>query len=161
MVKTKCERITEEFAQQYISLKEDFSGIGVHECPYFTKTQSNDGWDLITYYTYRKRSQFINRGEDYKSWVYILSNSAMPGLLKIGYTDRENPEQRAKEISQATGVPQPFKLEWAFNCHDGRNLESEVHNRLSSHRSNRNKEFFEIDLLDAQFVIEGLGKNYL
>ena len=35
--------------------------------------------------------------------VYILVNAAMPGMLKIGMTTR-TPEERAREISQGTGV---------------------------------------------------------
>ena len=36
-------------------------------------------------------------------WVYVLSNPSSPGLLKIGYTKKQ-PEERAKQISSATGV---------------------------------------------------------
>jgi hypothetical protein len=40
-------------------------------------------------------------------FVYLLSNPSMPGLLKIGYTERDVTE-RAAEISAATGVPEPY-----------------------------------------------------
>jgi len=161
MIRTKCIKIDREFAKQFIPLDEDYSGITVDECPYFTFTKGDDGWDYPKYYTYRKRSQFVNRSQKYNSWVYILSNPSMPGLLKIGYTDRDSPEERVKEISSGTGVPEPFKLEYAFNCYDGKNLEYEVHSRLMDKRYTRNKEFFDVELSEAQDIIINLGKNYL
>ena len=42
-------------------------------------------------------------------WVYVLTNPAMPGLVKIGLTSR-NPQVRAAELTQATGVPAPFVI---------------------------------------------------
>lgn len=39
--------------------------------------------------------------------VYILINANMPGLLKIGMTER-TPEERARELSAGTGVSSPF-----------------------------------------------------
>lgn len=44
------------------------------------------------------------------SFVYMLRNSAMPGLLKVGFTTG-TPEVRAAELSAATGVPTPFQVE--------------------------------------------------
>ncbi len=43
-------------------------------------------------------------------YVYVLMNSSMRGLVKIGKTERE-PEERAKELSASTGVPTPFMVE--------------------------------------------------
>ena len=47
-------------------------------------------------------------------YVYILTNEAMPNLVKIGYTDR-TPEERAAELykdqnSAVTGVRVPFDV---------------------------------------------------
>lgn len=43
--------------------------------------------------------------------VYVLSNEAMPGLVKIGRTSQE-PAQRLRNL-YTTGVPLPFKCEYA------------------------------------------------
>lgn len=54
-----------------------------------------------------------NRTMDYKQGiVYILSNEAMPGLLKIGLTTRKDLSARLREL-YTTGVPVPFRCEYA------------------------------------------------
>ena len=74
-------------------------------------------------------------------WVYILSNPAMPGLFKVGYTDRD-PFSRAKEISQATGVPFDFIVEYQIYVSHPYELEQKTHKLLHNHRVNNNREFF-------------------
>jgi len=37
-------------------------------------------------------------------YIYIMTNEHMPGLVKLGYTDR-SPSERATELSNFTGVP--------------------------------------------------------
>ena len=108
-------RITEEEAKQYISCDDDFTG-GFDNAAFFTLTPAKnpifgeDGWDDVTYYTARKINMYANRGGAYDSWVYIMSNPTMPGYYKIGYT-KNTPEERARQISNATGVIVPMKVE--------------------------------------------------
>jgi hypothetical protein len=40
-------------------------------------------------------------------YLYVLVNSSMPGLVKVGKTAR-SPTQRADELSGVTGVATPF-----------------------------------------------------
>ena len=154
------ERITVEEAQKYIPCKEDYISKGIEKAEYFTFTHLDDGWEKVTYYTARKLSMYINREGGYDSWVYVLSNVSQPGLLKIGYT-KNTPDERAKQISNATGVALPYKVEWAFHCYDGFGLEQEVHHKLDSYRVNGNREFFEISLEEAKKTVEELGERYL
>jgi hypothetical protein len=84
----------------------------------------------------------------------------MPGLLKIGYT-KNSPEERAKQISNATGVAVPFKVEYVFNCHEGQFLEEEIHKYLDSYRVANNREFFKLELHEACEAITKLGKKYI
>ena len=42
-----------------------------------------------------------------KGYVYVLINSSMPNLVKIGKTTKD-PNERVKELSSATGVATPF-----------------------------------------------------
>ena len=155
-------RTTFEEAQKYISCEDDFTSKGMASAYYFTLTPSpdGDGWEDVTYYTKRPTAMYTNRDGDFDSWVYIMSNPTMPGYYKIGYT-KNTPEERAKQISNATGVIVPMKVEWAFHCYNGFALEQEVHHKLEAYRINHNREFFQISLDEAQQTIEEIGKRYV
>jgi len=153
-------RITEEEAKQYIPCSEDFTSKNIENAAFFTLTPLGDGWDKVTYYTARKYNMYANRDGNYDSWVYVLSNPTVPNMLKIGYT-KNLPEERAKQLSNATGVALPYKVEWAFHCFDGFGLEQEVHHKLESYRVNNNREFFQVTLDEAKETIEELGKRYV
>ena len=152
-------RIESEEAEQYLACSEDYTG-GFENAVFYTLTPVEDGWEEVTYYTARKRNMYVNRGGDYDSWVYILSNPAVPSMLKIGYT-KHLPEVRAQQISNATGVALPYKVEWAFHCYNGENLEGEVHRYLESYRVSTNREFFQIPLDEAKNAVETLGQRYI
>jgi len=156
MSKTKIKKISIEQATKYFSQDEDLIDSPIR---FYTLTKDEDGWDKITYYTSRRKDIYANRGEA-DQWVYILSNPALPNMLKIGYTKHE-PETRAKQISASTGVALPYKVEWAFQCFNGEQLEQEVHEELASYRVNQQREFFDIPLVEAQEAIEKLGKHYV
>jgi hypothetical protein len=64
-------------------------------------------------------------------YVYILSNPAMPGLLKIGCTDRSI-EERTKELNSATGVPTPFEVEAIFFSTNSLIEEKQIHVALEN-----------------------------
>ena len=157
--------ITPQEAKQYISLDEDYTNSGLEAAAFFTLTPStnekypaSEGWEDVTYYTPRNKNMFVERGEG-DQWVYILSNPTTPNLLKIGYT-KLDPDIRAKQISNATGVALPYKVEWAFKCFNGEQLEGEVHNYLREYRVNNNREFFEVELSEAKKAVMKLGENY-
>ncbi|NBO92714.1 MAG: GIY-YIG nuclease family protein, partial [Planctomycetia bacterium] len=44
--------------------------------------------------------------------VYVLTNEAMPGLIKIGLTS-DSVESRLTSLSSHTGVPLPFECYFA------------------------------------------------
>ena len=154
------QRITLQEAEQYIPLYEDYTGITVDKCPYYTMIEGEDDWSIVTYFTGRKRNKYANRTSDYDSWVYVLSNPTMPGYLKIGFTDG-TPEKRAEQLSRSTGVIMPFKVEWAFHCYNAEALEGEIHKHLQSSRVASNREFFDITLQEAKEIITKFGQNYL
>ena len=155
-------RITPKGAKQYISCKDDFTSQGIENAKYFTLTPSSKGdcGEDVTYYTARSTTMYANRDGDYDSWVYIMSNPTMPGYYKIGYT-KNNPEERAKQISNATGVIVPMVVEWAFHCYNGFALEQECHHKLEAYRVNNNREFFQISLDEAKETILELGERYM
>jgi hypothetical protein len=68
-----------------------------------------------------------------KGHVYILLNASIPGLLKIGMTARA-PEERARELSQGTGVPAPFSVAYSEEVPDCQAAEALIHARLAPFR---------------------------
>jgi hypothetical protein len=150
-------KLTLEEASHYYTKEEDNLGMDLIG---FTLIPDPDDpkWDNVTYYTGRLRhTNFKGKGKEY---VYVLSNESMPGILKIGYTSK-HPDVRAKEISGATGVATDFKVEYAYKCHEGRNLEQEIHKQLNYCRLHKKKEHFTIDLDNAIEIIEEIGQRYV
>jgi hypothetical protein len=74
--------------------------------------------------------------------VYLLTNEAMPGLVKVGRTNAD----LAGRIRQlfSTGVPLPFELFYATEVADGAFVERQLHDAFGDHRVSRNREFFRI-----------------
>lgn len=80
--------------------------------------------------------------------VYILSNPAMPGLLKIGFTEA-TARERAAELSAHSGVPADFVVEYEHPTIAPAALELGVHERLGTMRPNARREFFRISVPNA------------
>jgi Zn finger protein HypA/HybF involved in hydrogenase expression len=80
-------------------------------------------------------------------YLYILSNTEMPGLLKIGLTTRSVPD-RVAELNSATGVPTAFTVEAYFESGDPKTHESAIHGLLAQKRV-RGREFFRVTREDA------------
>ena len=57
--------------------------------------------------------------------VYVLTNPAMPGMVKIGRTGREI-GARLSDL-YTTGVPLPFECEYAARVKDQNEVESAFH----------------------------------
>ena len=45
-----------------------------------------------------------------KGWVYVITNKAMSGIVKVGHSTKD-PELRAKEL-ESTGVPGRYEVEY-------------------------------------------------
>lgn len=71
-------------------------------------------------------------------WVYIISNKAMPGILKIGYTER-TPYIRAYELYN-TGCPYPYKVDYSIYVNKPFEVEQKAHELQRS--TNVGKEWF-------------------
>ena len=91
-------------------------------------------------------------------FVYVMSNPAFTGLLKIGQTNKD-PEVYRKEELDTTGVPAPFKVEYYVFSDNYINLELKVHSALSEYRPINHKEFFECSIPIAIKKIRELGKD--
>jgi hypothetical protein len=86
--------------------------------------------------------------------VYVLSNPAMPGLLKIGMTDKTNLSLRMKEL-YTTGVPLPFDCVYACIVEDNAVVEKAMHTKFAKHRINPKREFFKVG---ARATVKALKK---
>jgi hypothetical protein len=89
-----------------------------------------------------------------RGYLYILSNPHMPGLIKIGCTER-SPELRALELSQPTGVPGQYRVERAWAMDDAAEAEHRVHVALAVYRV-QGSEHFRLLVADAIARIESL-----
>lgn len=93
-------------------------------------------------------------------WVYVLTNEAMPGLVKIGLTTR-TPKERAAELSSSSGVPLPFVVAWARAVSDCATVETAVHRMLDDRRVSKSRESFRVDVKTARQVIEAAAGSRL
>lgn len=86
-------------------------------------------------------------------YIYALSNPAMPGLLKIGFTQHSDTKRRVLELSKSTAVPLNFVLEFEQLIENPMQYERLIHARLSQYRLSPDKEFFKIDLDTVEKII--------
>lgn len=90
-----------------------------------------------------------------KGLVYVLTNSAMPGLVKIGMTTRDSIDVRMKEL-YSTGVPVPFECAYAceVSTSDCSKIENALHTAFAPNRVNANREFFSISPRQAIAILK-------
>jgi len=87
-------------------------------------------------------------------FIYVFSNSAYPGCIKIGKTTRL-PGNRAMELSTSTAALAQFVIEHSwFVKKDLSDIEKTIHDQLIEFRVNTHREFFRLPVSDA---IEKIG----
>jgi hypothetical protein len=89
--------------------------------------------------------------------VYILTNPAMPGFVKIGKT-ANNIHDRLREL-YTTGVPLPFDCPYACEVDDCDLVENSLHKAFYPNRTNPKREFFEIDPEQAIVILKLFAKK--
>jgi len=75
--------------------------------------------------------------------IYVLTNVAMPGYVKIGKTTT-SVEQRILELSRSSAVPLSFECPYAARVADVGQVEKAFHDAFGDHRVNSRREFFTI-----------------
>ena len=90
--------------------------------------------------------------------VYVLSNPAMPGLVKIGMTNKESVDARLKELFN-TSVPVPFECEYACKVIETAKVEKALHMAFHPYRIHSQREFFEISPEQAIAILQLLDKS--
>jgi hypothetical protein len=76
-----------------------------------------------------------------RGWVYVLTNRAMAGLVKIGFSTKD-PSLRAAEL-EGTGLPHPFEVVFDVLVIEPQAVEQAVHKLLKA--QHESKEFFKTD----------------
>ncbi|QTR46875.1 GIY-YIG nuclease family protein [Thiothrix litoralis] len=99
-------------------------------------------------------SQRIYGDKQMKGWVYVISNKAMPGIIKVGYSNKD-PKERAAELG--TGAPHPYKVEYEILIDNPKQVEKLAHDMLAF--VNAGKEWFECDLSIALKAIKKVCEN--
>ena len=90
-----------------------------------------------------------NMPENSLSIVYVLTNPAMPGLVKIGRTSQTDPDTRINQL-QTTGVPLPFEIEYACRVQDADEAEAALHLAFGPDRINPRREFLKMHYLQPR-----------
>ncbi|WP_157211393.1 GIY-YIG nuclease family protein [Pandoraea sp. B-6] len=80
-----------------------------------------------------------------RGWVYVITNKAMPNLVKIGFSTKD-PRLRALELNH-TGIPHPYLVEYDLLVTAPFRIEQQVHMKLQAQREG--KEWFRMSVADA------------
>ena len=88
--------------------------------------------------------------------LYVLTNQAMPGLVKIGMTTT-SVEQRMRELD-STGVPLPFECFAAWQVADAAKAEKALHVAFGDHRIRDRREFFRISPDKPTAILKAFGE---
>jgi len=93
-------------------------------------------------------------------FVYVITNRAMPGLVKVGRTTRM-PEDRARELGGA-GVPYPYEVRYALRTSAHRAVEAAAHKLLRSVRLQHDGggvEWFACSVREARSAIKRAARK--
>ncbi|MBK6819510.1 MAG: GIY-YIG nuclease family protein [Bacteroidetes bacterium] len=93
--------------------------------------------------------------------VYVLTNPAMPGIIKIGRTNQEDVKYRMSQL-YSTGVPLHFECVYAAKVSNYEKVEKALHIAFGLDRLNPNREFFEIEAFSSysNYKIDGIAKCF-
>lgn len=77
--------------------------------------------------------------------IYLMTNIAMPGMVKIGKTENADTLLARLRDIYTTGVPLPFECYFAAEVDDADTLEKKLHSLFGEYRVNPKREFFRAD----------------
>ena len=87
--------------------------------------------------------------------VYVVTNPAMPDMVKIGRTTRTI-EERLRSLD-TTGVPVPFECVGAWEFEDPVKVEASLHKAFADRRVRKTREFFRIRADQPIAILETFG----
>jgi hypothetical protein len=80
----------------------------------------------------------------YSEIVYVLTNPAMPGMVKIGRTNASDVNARMNQLYK-TSVPVQFECAYAKSVENASAVEAALHKAFAPNRVNPRREFFSVD----------------
>lgn len=75
-----------------------------------------------------------------RGWIYVITNRAMPGLVKLGYSTKD-PALRAVELGN-TGAPHAYEVVYDALVDSPKAVEQSLHSLLAAQREG--KEWFRL-----------------
>ena len=84
--------------------------------------------------------------------VYVLTNEAMEGLVKIGLTTT-SVEERIKQLDN-TSLPLPFQCFYAAEVANAALVESKLHKIFADKRVRNNREFFRVSANQVREAVQ-------
>lgn len=87
-----------------------------------------------------------------RGWVYVISNDAMPGRVKVGFSSKD-PDARAREFDSAA-LPHPYLVDYDVLVDEPYTIEQQVHARLQY--CHEGKEWFRCSSEEAALAIRAL-----
>jgi hypothetical protein len=91
------------------------------------------------------------------SYVYIFTNEAMPGYVKIGMTDLPISERLLSMDN--TSTPLPFLCYYAARVSDNRKVERALHTAFGDSRVRASREFFMVSPHRVRAVLEVIAEE--
>jgi hypothetical protein len=140
---------SEFYEMNYEQIRDDVKSARAYD---FVETGKN-AWN-VRYFRkkYGTRKSSFSTGH-----IYVLQNTSVPGIFKIGFTERSVAE-RLNEINKSTGVITPWQIRDFWFTQEPYLAEQEIHRRLKDFRVENNREGFAISFDVARNVIfEVLG----
>jgi hypothetical protein len=89
--------------------------------------------------------------------VYVLTNPAMPDLIKIGITVSTTELTTRLRTLYNTSVPLPFICHAAYEVANYKKAEKALHEAFGIHRVNPSREFFKMEPHRVKVLLDGFG----
>ena len=89
--------------------------------------------------------------------VYVLTNPAMPGYVKIGHTSQPI-EKRIRSLG-GTNLPRPFECAAAWEFKDARAVEKALHDAFADQRGDLLREFFVMEPERVVAILKQFGRR--
>lgn len=93
-------------------------------------------------------------------YVYAFSNESMPGIFKIGMTER-TPEERLAEanLPDTFRPPTPYVIEIQKKVNNCREIEKTIHSLLYDKRITPSREFFKITIEELKKIFTEINEE--